>query len=384
MIFIIKYLAIKPASAYDREPMTEIDVAIIGGGVTGLASALAIAGRGHTVCLLERHARLGHETSTRNSGVIHAGIYYPAGSIKATLCVEGKEQLYAFAAANQVPHDRCGKFIVAASAAEIPALEELARRAAANGVAVELVDRATLTAREPHVSGVAALWSPSSGHIEAEGYVRALARRAEAAGAAILPASPLVGADPSGEAVTLRTPHESIRAGIVVNAAGLYADEVSRLLGGELFTIYPARGEYAELAPGSRHLVRGMVYPVPHTPGHSLGVHLTKTTWGSVLLGPTIRYQAEKDDYEEGRLPLEAFLEETRALLPSVTLADLQPGSSGIRAKLCPPEQPFADFMIRRDAINPRVIQVAGIDSPGLTSSLAIAQRVAALVAESV
>ncbi len=360
--------------------MTEIDVAVVGGGVSGLASALAIAARGASVCLLERHPRLGHETSTRNSGVIHAGIYYPTGTLKAALCVEGRERLIDFAARHAIPHDRCGKLIVAASAAEVPALEALAARATANGVPVEMVDQAFLRAREPHVSGVAALWSPTTGRIEPETYVRVLARLAEAAGVALLRAAPLTGARMAGDRVEVMTPHESIHAATVVNAAGLYADEVSRMLGGEAFTIYPARGEYAELAPGSRHLVRGMVYPVPHTPGHSLGVHLTKTTWGTVLLGPTIRYQSGKDDYEDDRLPLEAFVEETRALLPEVTLADLQPGSSGIRAKLCPPDEPFADFLIRRDAVNPRVIQVAGIDSPGLTSSLAIGEMVARLV----
>lgn len=360
--------------------MTEIEVAVIGGGVAGLASALAMARRGTPVCLLEQHPRLGHETSTRNSGVIHAGIYYPAGSLKAALCVEGRERLIDFAARHGIPHDRCGKLIVAASAAEVPALESRAARAAANGVPVEMVDHAVLTAREPHVAGVAALWSPTTGRIEPEAYVRVLGRLAEAAGAAILRASSLIGARRAGGGIELMTPHETIHAATVVNAAGLYADDVSRMLGGETFTIHPARGEYAELAPGSRHLVRGMIYPVPHTPGHSLGVHLTKTTWGTVLLGPTIRYQAAKDDYEDDRLPLEAFVEETRALLPEITLDDLQPGSSGIRAKLCPPDEPFADFLIRRDTVNPHVIQVAGIDSPGLTSSLAIGEMVARLV----
>lgn len=360
--------------------MTDIDVAVIGGGVVGLAAARAIAASGVSVCVLERHTRMGHETSTRNSGVIHAGIYYPPRSVKALLCVEGRERLYEFAAAHQVPHARCGKFVVASHASEVAALEALASRATANGVRVEMVDAATLRRHEPHVAGIAALWSPDSGHIEPEAYVRALTRLAQSAGVAILPNAPLVAAESSPDGVRLVTPYETIRAQLVVNAAGLYADDVSARLGGEPFRIYPARGEYAELAPASRHLVRGMIYPVPHTPGHSLGVHLTKTTWGTVLLGPTIRYQDAKDDYENDRLPLEAFLAETRVLLPEVTLADLQPGSSGIRAKLCPPDEPFADFMIRRDRINPRVVQAAGIDSPGLTSSLAIAERVAALV----
>jgi L-2-hydroxyglutarate oxidase LhgO len=360
--------------------MTRIEVAIVGGGVTGLAAALAIAGRGRSVCVLERESRLGHHTSTRNSGVIHAGIYYPAGSVKAALCVEGRERLYAFAAAHQVPHDRCGKLIVASHGDEIAALESLAGRARGNGVAVDMVDRAFVRAREPHVHAVAALWSPTTGRIEPEAYVRALARAAEAAGAYILVASGIDGMNPVRDGIALRTPRETIVAEHVVNAAGLYADEVSRLLDGEPFTIYPCRGEYAELAPAKRGLVNGLVYPVPHAPGHGLGVHLTKTTWGSVLLGPTIRYQERKDDYEDGLLPLEAFVDETRALLPSITLADLQPGSPGIRAKLCPPSEPFADFLIRRDARNPRVVHAAGIDSPGLTSSLAIGARVADLV----
>ena len=361
---------------------TEIDIAVVGGGVIGLACALALAEQGHAVCLLEQHPRMGHETSTRNSGVIHAGIYYPAQTLKAALCVDGRDRLYAFAAQHGVPHDRCGKLIVAATAEDIPALERLAERAGVNGAPVEMVDRAFITAREPHVAGVAALWSRTTGRIEPEAYVRTLQRLASAAGVHVLPASPLTGADPHPSGIALRTPHESIAARLVINAAGLWADAVSATLGGEAFTIYPCRGDYAELAPSRRDMVNGLVYPVPHAPGHGLGVHLTRTTWGSVLLGPTIQYQDRKDDYESNRLPLEAFVDETRALLPEVTLADLQPASSGIRAKLCPPTEAFADFLIRRDTANPHIVQVAGIDSPGLTSSLAIAARVAAIVSD--
>jgi L-2-hydroxyglutarate oxidase LhgO len=360
--------------------MTSVDVAVVGGGVTGLASALALARAGATVCVLEREAKTGRATSTHNSGVIHAGLYYPTGSHKATLCVEGRDRLYEFCGKHGVPHARCGKLVVATEAHETAALEQLLRKAHDNGVtSATLVDPEFVRAKEPNVVAMPALWSPDTGIVEAEALVKTLERLCRDADAAIVVGSPLIDAAPHAGGIELVTPHERITAATVVNAAGLYADVVSKMLDGQVFQIYPCRGEYAELAPSKRHMVNGLVYPLPHHSGAGLGVHLAKTTWGTVTLGPTISYQESKDDYEGGRMAVEDFVEPARKLLPWITPADLQPGGSGIRAKLQGPGQPVADFLIERDRVNPLVIQASGIDSPGLTSCLAIGQRVAQL-----
>lgn len=361
--------------------MESIEVVVVGGGVVGLACAAAAARRGREVCVLERHPRPGMDTSTHNSGVIHAGLYYPPGSLKARLCVDGAWRLYAFCRTHAVPHGRCGKLIVALDDHEVPQLETLKARGDENGVeGLAIVDRDFIRRREPRVAGIAAIYSPNTGHVEPEALVRALARDAEAAGAYFLPGSRVINADPRANGIVLHTEAEVIRADSVVNAAGLYADDISAMMGATPYRIYPCRGEYAELVPSRCPWVNALVYPLPHASGHGLGVHLTKTTWGSVILGPTVNHRTEKEDYEHDRLPLDAFLEPTRKLLPDVTIADLQPGSVGMRANANGPDVPFADFIVGRDPRNPRVIQAGGINSPGLTACLAIGEMVGGMV----
>ena len=297
--------------------METIDVVVVGGGVIGLAAAAAIAAAGHEVCVLERHPRPGMDTSTRNSGVIHGGLYYPAGSLKARLCVEGARDLYAFCERHRVPHARCGKLIVALDDAEVAGLEVLRARGEANGVeGLEIIDAEGIRRREPHAAGIAGLVSPNTGVVEPETLVHTLARALEEAGGYLLPGTTLDGADLTSGGMLLQTGRESILARAVVNAAGLFADHVSAALGGESFVIHPCRGEYAELAPSRTHLVNGLVYPLPNPSGHGLGVHLTRTTRGTVLVGPTVRHQDSRYDYESGRMALASFPRTRAAAAP--------------------------------------------------------------------
>jgi glycerol-3-phosphate dehydrogenase len=377
-----------------KRAMDRANIVIIGGGVVGCAIARAVAAKWEDVFLLEALPALGLGASTRNSGVIHSGLYYPPGSLKARHCVRGNHLTYEFCAAHNVPHRNTGKLVVASSdadAAQLAALVEIGR---ANGVEnLRIIDRPAIRAREPHIEGHQAIEVPSTGIVSSEDLVKAYARTATERGANVVTNAKVERLESLREGIRVVSTAGEIETGCLINSAGLFADEVAGLLGSQMaeHTIYPVRGDYCEVTPSKRNLVRGLVYPMPHTDGLSLGMHLTKTLWGNVLIGPTARYIKDKTDYERNRETVEEFARHAKLLLPEITAEDLVPAYSGIRAKLAPPANSsteksqakgITDFIIQRDPEFPRVVQLIGIESPGLTSAPAIAEQVSELVAE--
>ena len=387
--------------------MDEVNILIIGGGVVGCAIAAELSKQWQDVFVVERFPRVGMATSTRNSGVIHSGIYYPPGSLKARHGLQGNPLTFAFCEEHHVPHRRTGKLVVAAEASEEAALEALYKRGQENGVeGLRLIGPAEIREREPHIAGVMALDVPSTGIVSAEELVRTYARIAVEQGAHIVTRAQVISLEPTtkairvgirvGEDLSTHTKtsgwpvqpdeiasQETIEARCVINAAGLYADDVAALIGNHSWKIYPVRGEYCEVRGPRRSLINGLVYPLPHADGLSLGMHFTKTIWDTVLIGPTARYVKDKDDYERDRLTVADFGEGARRLVPEITDEGLQLAYSGLRPKLVPPDQHgMADFVIERDVTTPRMIHLVGMESPGLTAAPSVARQVAELVSE--
>lgn len=368
------------------------NVVVIGGGVVGCAIARTLSARWTDVFLLEALPKLGMAASSRNSGVIHSGLYYPPGSLKARHCVRGNHLTHEFCAAHQVPHRRIGKLVVASSLSESAQLATLVENGRANGLeGLQIVDRAVIRAREPRVEGFQAIEVPSTGIVSSEELVKAYARVAINQGANVVTHAKVEKLEPLAHGIRVVSTAGEIETRCLVNSAGLFADEVAALLGSPLadHRIYPVRGEYCELVRSKQNWVQGLVYPLPHPDGLSLGMHLTKTLWGTVLVGPTARYIDDKNDYERNRLPVGEFSRGASLLLPGLEPTDLIPAYSGIRAKLVPPPalrsaegKGFADFIIERDPHISSVIHLIGIESPGLTSAPSLAERVRDLVAE--
>lgn len=369
--------------------MEQANIVIIGGGVVGCAIARALSTRWTDVFVLEALPKIGMGASSRNSGVIHSGLYYVPGSLKARHCLRGNQLTYEFCAAHGVPHRRTGKLVVASSRTETEELSALMKTGETNGVEnMRTIDRAAIRAREPHIEGFQAIEIPSTGIVGSEELVKAYARIASDQGAHIVVHAKVERLEPLRDSIRVTSTAGEIETQCLVNSAGLFADEIAGMLGSPMAEhhIYPVRGEYCEVVRAKQDWIRGLVYPLPHPEGVSLGVHLTKTVWGDVLVGPTARYVDDKNNYERDREPIETFARSAKLLLPELEPSDLMPAYSGIRAKLTPPskhgEKRVADFIIERDSQIPSVVQLMGIESPGLTSAPAIAEHVRDLVAE--
>jgi len=362
-----------------------VDSVVIGAGVVGLAVARALALAGREVIVLETEDAIGTHTSSRNSEVIHAGIYYAQDSLKARTCVTGRDMLYRYCAEHGVAHRRCGKLIVATSEKEEPGLARIATAAAANGVDdLERLEAADLHAMEPALRGTAALLSPSTGIIDSHGLMLAYQGDAEDRGTMVAFNSPvdggMIGADGIELAVGGAAPMRLV-ARSVVNSAGLGAPAVAATLGGFPAALVPpqwlARGNYFTLSTAAPF--QRLIYPVPEPGG--LGVHLTLDLAGRARFGPDVEW-IEAVDYRVDPARGERFYDAIRAYWPDLPDDALEPGYAGIRPKLGPPGAPPQDFVVQGPAEHgvPGLVNLYGIESPGLTASLAIADMVAALL----
>lgn len=371
--------------------MDRVDAVVVGAGVVGLAVARALALEGRDVVIVEREGAFGSGTSSRNSEVIHAGIYYPHGSLKARLCVRGRKLLYDFCAARGVAHRRCGKLVVATTAAEVAKLDAIAAHAQANGVDdLQRLSQDEALALEPMLRCEAALLSPSTGIVDSHGLMTALLGDAESAGALLALHSPFVGARRHGADWVISTGGDEafeMATGLLVDCAGLGAQAVARTIDGFPAAAIPAeryaKGHYCTLA--GRAPFSHLIYPTPVDGG--LGIHLTLDLGQQARFGPDVLWLPEGTaesalEYQVSPALASAFEADIRRYWPGLPSGGLQPAYAGVRPKLSGPGAPNADFHIAGPAQHgcPGVVVLFGIESPGLTSSLAIAEHVMALL----
>ena len=361
--------------------MDQVDAVVVGAGVVGLAVARELALTGREVLILEAAARFGTGASARNSEVIHAGIYYPSGSLKARLCVAGRERLYGFCAERGIAHRRCGKLIVAATDGELAGLERIAAAARANGVELSRLGRAAAQALEPQLACAAALHSPLTGIIDSQAYMLALLGEAESHGATLVCGSAItrVLLGDGAFLIGVNGAECAVRARTLVNCAGVQAPAVARLMEGfppaHIPVAYFAKGNYFALT--GRAPFERLLYPLPDAGG--LGIHLTLDLAGRARFGPDVQW-VESCDYcvDPGRAA--AFYAAIRRYWPALEDGALEAACAGVRPRISAPGEPLADFRIddARTHGVPGLINLFGIESPGLTASLAIASEVAA------
>jgi L-2-hydroxyglutarate oxidase LhgO len=371
--------------------MMDAQITIIGAGVVGLAIAEVVSKEFRDVFLIEKHPTFGQETSSRNSEVIHAGIYYPKGSLKSRLCVEGKRLLYNYCKEHDIPFNNCGKLIVATSEDEIPIIEGIQKTAFNNGVEdLEIIDKKRIAELEPSVFALKAIFSPSTGIVDSHSLMKRYETGTINNGGQIVYGSEVTGISKieNGYEITLLDSDKNIyrfTSKIVINSAGLTSDKVSEMAGltDQRLKIIFCKGEYFRLNPPKNHLLKRLVYPVPVHNLEGIGIHVTIEMGGGVKLGPDVTYlQSNIYDYKVTPSKQEAFFKSVRKFLPFLEYDDLSPEMAGIRPKIQKPGDPVMDFYIKEEAERgcPGFINLIGIESPGLTSSIAIANYVRKLI----
>ncbi len=391
--------------------MRNVEVAVVGGGIVGLATAMALAKQGRRVTVVEAEDELARHQTGHNSGVVHSGLYYKPGSLKARGCVAGRDALYRFCDEHGVAVERCGKLVVAISPEELPALDELERRGHANGLqGLRRLGPEKVREREPHVAGIAGLEVAETGIVDFVALARAYAERVRERGGEVRTGARLLAIRRQADGLTLETAAGEVSASLLVNCAGLQCDRVARLCGVEpTVRIVPFRGEYYDVVPEKRSLVRHLVYPVPDPRFPFLGVHFTRTIDGELEAGPNAVLALKREGYSWGDVSLRdlaemaayrgfwrlagrywrtgamevlrslsrrRFVSALQRLVPEISVDDVRPAGSGVRAQAVDPAgRPVDDFHV---AQGERTFHVLNAPSPGATASIAIGEMIAA------
>jgi L-2-hydroxyglutarate oxidase LhgO len=368
----------------------DAEITIIGAGVIGLAIAERASGNTRNVFVIEKHPTFGQETSSRNSEVIHAGIYYPKDSLKAKLCVEGKSLLYDYCKKYEIPFKNCGKLIVATDDKEIAVIDGIKNTAAGNGVDLEIFDRNRIKELEPEVFALKALFSPTTGIIDSHSLMKRFETNILINGGQIVYGSEVTGIRKTDEGYEISIldadkNNFSFTSRMIINSAGLTSDKISEMAGmkDERLSIHFCKGEYFRIKPPKNRLLNRLVYPVPHTNLEGIGIHVTIDMGGGVKLGPDVTYlESNVYDYSLNPEKQEAFWKSARKFLPFLEIDDIAPEMAGIRPKTQKPGEPVRDFYICEESErgNPGFINLIGMESPGLTSCIAIANHVMTLI----
>lgn len=371
--------------------MDKIDVIIIGAGVVGLATAAELCRQFPGACIgvFDKEQQFGWHTSSRNSEVIHGGMYYPTGSLKAKLCVEGRHLLYEFCEQYQIPHQRIGKLIIAREDSEIPAIEGIAKQGAINGIDdLALIDKDQVMQMEPHIKAVAAIHSLSTGIIDSHKLMAKFESMILSGDNAFIGYKhEIIGVEFTGSEyiVTYKGPDgqvDQLACDWLINCAGLWSDEVAAWLGLDVakegYKIYWVKGEYFSISATKSKLLNHLVYPPPLKALVGIGIHVTKSLDGRARLGPSAFY-VDSVNYDVDPDHQEQFYQAARLYLPFVEKDDVAPDMAGVRPKIQSPTDPQKDFVIRHEAANglPGFINMVGIESPGLTAAIAIGRMAA-------